>query len=78
MATNTGQPAYDLSGPTLAALSAQAERLCPQGHAVLRRWQRGSRPAGESDPGMEWLLATGALSYDVQPEQAQMSIACKA
>lgn len=76
--TNTGQAAYDLTGPDLATLAARAERLCPQGHAVMRQWQRSNQAAGAGDPGTDWLLRTAALSYDLQPDQAQMSIACKA
>lgn len=76
--TDTGQTAYDLSGPSLGALKTQAERLCPQGHAVLRQWQRGNAAAGDSDPMTDWLLATAVLSYDLQPAQAQMSIVCRA
>ncbi len=76
--TNTGQPAYDLSGPDLGTLAAQAQRLCPQGHAVMRQWERSNRAAGEGDTVSNWFLRTAALSYDLQPDQAQLSIACKA
>lgn len=76
--TNTGQAAYDLTGPDLGALAAQAERLCPQGHFVMRQWARSNHPVGGGDSGSDWLWRTAALSYDLQPDQAQMSIACKA
>lgn len=76
--TDTGQPAFDLTGPSLGALKTQAERLCPQGHAVLRQWQRGNASAGDGDALTDWLLATAVLSYDLQPAQAQMSIVCRA
>ena len=78
LGTNTGHAAYDLSGPDLGALTVEATRLCPQGHLALRQWGRSNRPVGESDPGTDWLLRTAAFSYDLQPDQAQMSIACKA
>jgi hypothetical protein len=76
--TNTGQAAYDLSGPTLDELAAEAQRLCPQGYAVLRQWQRTNRAPGEADAAGGWVYRSGVFSYDLQPEQAQMSIACKA
>lgn len=76
--TNSGQPAFDLVGPDLASLAAEAERLCPQGHAVMRQWQRGNRPPGNDNAVADWLQRTALLSYDLQPEQAQMSIVCKA
>ncbi len=74
--TNTGWPAYDLTGPDIASLSTEALRLCPQGHVVTRQWQRSNRPVGDSDTGTVWALRTAAFSYDLQPDQAQMSIAC--
>ncbi len=70
--TNTGPPAYDLAGPDLGTLAAEAQRLCPQGHAVMRQWQRSDRLAGQGDASMSWVL-----TYDLRPDQAQMSIACK-
>jgi hypothetical protein len=78
VATDTGQPAFDLVGPNLPALARQAAQLCPQGHAVLRQAQRSNLPAGDGDVATDWLLATGVFSYDLQPAQAQMSIACRA
>ena len=76
--TNTGQAAFDLSGPDLGTLTAEAGRLCPQGHVVMRQWERGNRPAGDADAVANWFVRSGVLTYDVRPEQAQMSIACKA
>ncbi len=76
--TNTGQAAYDLVGPSLDILATEAVRLCPQGHAVMRQWQRSNRPADASDASATWALGVAALSYYQQPDQAQMSIACRA
>jgi len=76
LGTNTAGLAYDLSGPDLASLATEAVRLCPQGHVVMRQWQRINRPVGTGDPGTDWALRTAAFSYDLQPDQAQMSIAC--
>jgi hypothetical protein len=76
--TNSGQAAFDLVGPDIASLASEAERLCPQGHSVKRQWQRGNRPVDEGNAVADWLLRTALLSYDLQPEQAQMSITCKA
>ena len=72
-----GVVAFDLAGPSLAALGTEAQRLCPQGYAVMRQWQRSNAAVGGGDPTTDWLLATAALSYDQQPAQAQLSIACK-
>jgi hypothetical protein len=78
VATNTGDLAFDLSGSSIAALAEQATRLCPQGYAVMRQWQRSNMPTGGADAPPNWALSTGLLSYDLQPDQAQMSIACRA
>jgi hypothetical protein len=76
--TNSGQAAYDLVGPNLDILAAEAERLCPQGHAVMRQWQRGNRPADASEASATSAQIAAAFSYEIQPDQAQMSIVCKA
>lgn len=76
--TNADLPAFDLTGPDLASLTAEAGRLCPQGHVVMRQWQRSNWPAGDRNDLANWLQNTALLSYDLQPAQAQMSIACKA
>jgi len=76
--TNTGQAAYELVGPNLDILAAEAVRLCPQGHAVLRQWQRINQPADATDASTTAAQFAVAFSYDLQPDQAQMSIVCKA
>lgn len=76
--TSTGHPAYDLVGPSLAALAAESQRLCPQGHAVLRQWQRSNAPAGQGDGSASGSAVIVALSYDLAPDRAQMSIVCGA
>jgi hypothetical protein len=76
--TNTGQAAYELVGPNLDILAAEAVRLCPQGHAVLRQWQRSNRPADATDVSTTTAQLAVAFSYDLQPDQAQMTIACRA
>jgi hypothetical protein len=81
--TNTGQSAFDLTGPNLAVLGTEAGRLCPLGYAVMRQWQRSNRPPEAADASASagaasnWVFSAGVLSYDLQPDQAQMSIACK-
>jgi hypothetical protein len=78
VATNTGDLAFDLTGTSIAALTEQATRLCPQGYAVMRQWQRSNAPTGSADAPPNWVLSTGLLSYDLQPDQAQMSVVCRA
>ncbi len=78
VATNTGDLAFDLTGSSIATLTEQAAHLCPQGYAVMRQWQRTNAPTGGADAPPNWVLSTGVLSYDLQPDQAQMSIVCRA
>jgi len=76
--TNTGQAAFDLTGPNLAVLAEQAGRLCPQGYAVMRRWQISNQPADATVSAAATANSAWVLSYDLKPDQAQMSITCKA
>ena len=39
--SGSGAPAFDLTGDSLAGLMAVADKACPHGHTVLRRWQGG-------------------------------------
>lgn len=71
--TNTGQAAFDLSGPSPDVLAGQARQLCPHGYDVMREWHRSSRPVGSSDAAA---ATAWAFTYDQPPDQAQMSIVC--
>lgn len=77
LATDTGRSAYDLSGTDLPTLSAEAGRLCPRGHAVLREWQSSGQLAGVSVDSTAAKEIAWAVSYDVARPQAQMSIVCQ-
>lgn len=76
---SSANPAFDLSGPNLELLSAQAQRLCPQGYVVMRVWQRASHPVGaQYDAAPALAAGLWAFTYDQPPDQAQMSIVCRA
>lgn len=77
LATNTGANAYDLSGTDLHTLSAEAARLCPRGHAVLREWHSSGQLAGVNSDSVQANELAWAVSYDVARPQAQMSIVCQ-
>ena len=78
LATDSGHAAYDLRGTDLRSLSAEASRLCPQGHAVLRQWQSGGQIAGVGGDSVAAKELAWFVSYDVARPQAQMSIVCQA
>ncbi len=77
LATDTGQSAYDLSGTDLVSLSAEANRLCPRGHAVLRQWHSSGQLAGTGSDSVAANEIAWAVSYDIARPQAQMSIVCQ-
>ncbi len=77
LGTDTGHSAYDLSGTDLRTLSAEATRLCPHGHAVLREWQSSGQLAGVNADSVSANELAWAVSYDVARPQAQMSIVCQ-
>lgn len=78
LGTDSGHSAYDLRGTDLRTLSAEATRLCPQGHAVLRQWQSGGQLAGINAESVSANELAWFVSYDVARPQAQMSIVCQA
>lgn len=73
------QPAYMLSGETLAQLRSEALRLCPQGAEVLRQAQRvdgGHESATSAHWSTRWLLQ--AQQRMTPPSQAaQLMVVCQ-
>lgn len=73
------QPAYMLSGETLAQLRSEAQRLCPQGAEVLRQAQRvdgGHESAAAAHWSTRWLLQ--AQQRMAPPSQgAQLTVLCQ-
>lgn len=74
VATGVATAAYELRGDDLAALHAEAKRLCPDGADVLRQWQKHER--NEAEPGFVRRWTTELV--DPPARQAHLLIACKA
>jgi hypothetical protein len=72
---NPQAPAYELRGPTLEHVEAEAARRCPQGYEVLRQSQQQTRLSGENFAVRWWTKAT--LWLDDDETQVQMAMACK-
>jgi hypothetical protein len=72
---NPQAPAYELRGPTLEHVEAEAARRCPQGYEVLRQSQQQTRMSGENFAVRWWTKAT--LWLDDDETQVQMAMACK-
>lgn len=68
-------PAYELRGPSMAHLLAEAARLCPHGHDLPRQTQSQTRLSGEYLPTRWWNTAAAWLDDD--EVQAQLSVVCK-
>lgn len=68
-------PAYELRGPSMAHLQAEAARLCPQGYDQPRQAQVQTRLSGEYAPTRWWNTAAAWLDDD--EVQVQLSVVCK-
>ncbi len=73
-----GAPAYELRGSSLAALEAEATRLCSRGYFVLRSSQNVTRAEGEDSAGAQFLLEAGAWLSGMPGNQAQATVLCRA
>jgi hypothetical protein len=72
-----GAPAYELRGTSLAALEAEAHRLCGHGYDLLRSSQNVTRPEGEDSAGAQFLLDAGAWLSGMPGNQAQATVLCR-
>jgi hypothetical protein len=79
MATgSTAAPAYELRGRSLFVLEQQADALCPQGHVVVRQWERQHRPDGDANVAERYLQTAAGWLKPSDADQAQMTVQCKA
>lgn len=76
LATPDGSVMYDLRGRDPARLKDEAQRLCPQGHEVLRQAARNDALESALLPARAWNAAVGLL--DEPGAQAQLVVACRA
>lgn len=72
-----GAPAYELRGSSLAALEAEAARLCSRGYQVLRSAQNVTSPEGEDSAGAQFLLDAGAWLSGMPGNQTQATVLCR-
>jgi len=76
LANGTGPSAYELRGPSLAAIELEAARLCGKGYEVLRQSQRYAPPEGEDNATSQWLLQAGDWLSGMPGNQAQATVVC--
>jgi hypothetical protein len=72
-----GAPAYELRGDSMAALQAEAARLCGHGYEILRQSQHFARPDGDDNVGTQWLQQAGDWLSGMPGNQAQATVMCR-
>jgi hypothetical protein len=70
-------PAYELRGASLAAIDAEAARLCSRGFEVLRWSQNFARPEPDDNAGTLFLQQAGDWLSGMPGNQAQATIVCR-
>lgn len=73
-----GTPAYVLRGSSLAAIEAEAARLCSRGYELLRSSQNFATSQLDDNAGSQFLLDAGAWLSGMPSNQAQATIVCRA
>ncbi len=72
-----GPPAYELRGDSLAAIEAEAGKLCARGYDVLRRSQRFARVEPDDNAGTQFLQQAGDWLSGMPGNGAQATIVCR-
>ncbi len=72
-----GPPAYELRGSSLAAIDAEAGKLCARGYWVLRHGGNFARPEPDDNPATQWLQQAGDWLSGMPGNQAQATIVCR-
>jgi hypothetical protein len=72
-----GPPAYELRGSSLAAIDAEAGKLCARGYDVLRHGASFARPEPDDNDGTRFLQQAGDWLSGMPGNQAQATIVCR-
>ena len=76
--TGGGALAFELRGQDMAAIDAEASRLCAKGYEVLRQ-SVSFRPTPPSDnDAAKWLQPVGDWLSGMPGNQAQATVVCRA
>jgi hypothetical protein len=70
-------PAYELRGTSLAAIEAEAARLCTSGFQTLRQSQTYARPEPDDNGGTQFLQQAGDWLSGMPGNPAQATIVCR-
>jgi hypothetical protein len=77
LANGGGPPAFELRGDSMAAIEAEAGRLCARGWDLLRQSQRYARPEPDDNAATQWLQQAGDWLSGMPGNQAQATIVCR-
>lgn len=72
-----GPPAYELRGSSVAAIDAEAAKLCTRGYERLRQGASFARPEADDNVGTQFLQQAGDWLSGMPGNQAQATIVCK-
>ena len=78
LGTGGGAPAYELRGTSLAAIQAEAAKLCSNGYEVLRQSRQFAPVQGDDNVGSQWLQQAGDWLSGMPGNQAQATVQCRA
>ncbi len=76
--TGGGAPAYELRGASMAAVHAEAARLCNKGYAVLREAQQFAPAQPDDSDATQWFQQVGFWLEGKPGNQAQATVQCRA
>jgi hypothetical protein len=68
---------FELRGDKIEQLQAEAQRLCPRGHDVLRQWHR-YQAGGSDSAALQWLGGTTNRLSGREENLALMTVQCRA
>jgi hypothetical protein len=72
-----GPPAYELRGDSVAAIEAEAGKLCTHGYDVLRQGASFVRPEPDDNSGTQFLQQAGDWLSGMPGNRAQATIVCR-
>ncbi len=71
-------PAFELRGSSLAAVHAEAARLCGKGYAVLREARQFAPAQPDDSDATQWFQQVGFWLEGNPGNQAQATVQCRA
>ena len=77
LGNGSGPPAYELRGDSVAAIEAEAGKLCTQGYDVLRHGASFARPEPDDNSDTQFQQQAGDWLSGMPGNRAQATIVCR-